>query len=105
MHEHLFHYEVTMNAIQLDFNLKDENDVDVKLDLMQKQISLMDESMGKVRRSLFAKMGDLQKLYVELKLENEHLKKELNGIKNEKTEWLYSQSDSLFKVLDHPIYP
>jgi hypothetical protein len=87
-----------MNAIQLEFNVKDESEGEIKLGLMQIKINAMDESMGKVRRRLFAQMGELQKLYLELKLENQALKDALNGIKNEKTDWVYAQESHLFDV-------
>jgi hypothetical protein len=87
-----------MNVIQLEFNIKNESDDELKFSLMQKQINDMHESMGKVRRKLFSEMGEVKKLYQELKVENERLRMKLKEINNEKTEWIYTTEDSLFDV-------
>jgi regulator of replication initiation timing len=87
-----------MNAIQLEFNVKDESESEVKLNLMQKQINAMEESMGKVRRKLFSQVSEMQKLYLELKMENENLKGALKELKNEKTDWSFGQEDTLFSI-------
>ncbi len=85
-------------AVQMEFNINNDSATDVKLSLMQKQIDEMHESMGKVRRKLFGEMGEMKKLYTELKAENEGLKMQLKELKNEKTEWVYTKEDCLFDV-------
>ena len=87
-----------MNAIQLELNLKDESEVDVKLNIMNTQISSIDESMGKVRRKLFSQVGEIQKMCLELKKENELLKQAIMEMKNEKTDWTFGQEGTLFDV-------
>jgi len=87
-----------MSTIQLEFNIKNESDDELKFSLMQKQISDMHESMGKVRRKLFSEMGEVKKLYEELKDENEKLRMKLKEMNNEKTEWVYTTEDRLFDV-------
>lgn len=87
-----------MNAIQLEFNVTDETESEIKIAIMQKQLDAMHESMGKVRRKLFSQMGELQKLYLELKTDNEILREVLRELKNEKTEWIYTQGGNLFDV-------
>lgn len=84
--------------IQLEFNIEDKTDDQVKFDLMQKQIDAMNDSMGKVRRKIFSEVGDLKKLVFGLQQENETLKNQLNMMQNIKTEWVYSQDNELFKV-------
>ena len=91
-------YEVAMNGIQLEFNVDNESESDVKFSLMQKQIDVMNESMGKVRRKLFGEMSEMKKNYQELKNENEALKQQLKEIKNEKDEWYYTKEGALFGV-------
>ena len=90
-----------MRAIQLEFNLDNETDSEAKLSYMQKQIDDMHESMGKVRRKLFAQVGEIQKEHYALKQENVELKKTLKEMKGEKTEWIYAQGDSLFDVREY----
>ena len=66
-----------MNAIQLEFTLhesepeKKEND---PFSSMQAKIDEAIESMGKVRKKLFAKMTEIEKMCLELKDENTLLK-------------------------------
>jgi regulator of replication initiation timing len=87
--------EKTMNAIQLEFNLDNESENEIRFSMMQKQINEMSDSMGKVRRKLFSEMSECKRLYVEIKQENEKLKRDL---KNQKTEWVYLQNDLLVDV-------
>lgn len=84
--------------MQLEFNLENKSESDVKLDQMQKQIDTAVESMGKVRRKLFSEMGELKKIMAELKVENETLKTQVRELKNEKIEWQYQKTDCLFDV-------
>jgi hypothetical protein len=89
-----------MNAIQLEFNIKNENEVDFRISFMQKQIDEMNESMGKVRRKLFSEMGEIKKSYSDLHKENEEMKKILQKLRNQKTEWIYSKDEYLFQVVE-----
>jgi SNF2 family DNA or RNA helicase len=87
-----------MVEIQLEFNMENKTSEEMQLFIMQKQIDLMTESMGKVRRKLFSEMGEMRKLYAELQKENAELKTMLKEIKNEKTEWNYRQNGFLFDI-------
>ncbi len=87
-----------MNELQLEFNLTDASDSDVKLSYMQKQIDAMSESMGKVRRKMFADLGEMKKQLLEMKAENELLRTQLREYTSEKTEWQYGKDDYLFQV-------
>ena len=84
--------------VQLELNLEEKTEADAKLDLMQKQLDAMNESMGKVRRKVFAEVGELKKLVFGLQQENETLKHQINMMQNKKTEWVYSQDQELFKI-------
>lgn len=84
--------------IQLELNLDDKAPIDVCIDMMQRQINAMNESMGKVRRRLFAEMGELKKMITMLQQENDMLKNRLNSVENKRTEWIYSQDNELFKI-------
>lgn len=87
-----------MSGVQLEFNIGNEKEEDIKLSLMQKQIDEMNESMGKVRRRLFSEVSEAKKLISALQIENQILKKYIMEIKNEKTEWAYGQGGYLFDV-------
>lgn len=89
-----------MVAEQLEFNLYSESQEDFKLSSMQKQIDLMNESVGKVRRKLFADMTELKKAVEILKQENHNLSCEIRQLKQEKTEWVYAKEGCLFEVLE-----
>lgn len=86
-----------MTDIQLKFNIEDKSSEEMKFSIMQNQIDALNESMGKVRRKLFAEVGVIKKMYVEIQLENEKLKKELSLLKNEKTQWIYCQDECLLQ--------
>jgi len=90
-----------MNTIQLELNLNNESGSDLKLFTMQNQLDEMSDSMGKVRRKLFSEMGEMKKLYISLKNENEELKLKLRKMRNEKTEWVYTKEGYLFDVREH----
>lgn len=85
-------------TIQLQFNLDNETPENIKLDAMQKQIDVMSESVGKVRKKMFAELGEVKKIMHILKTENETLKQEVRLLKGEKIEWLYPESEYLFAI-------
>jgi Tfp pilus assembly protein PilO len=83
-----------MNALQLEFNFENKAEIEVELEYMRKQIAEMHESMGKVRRKMFAELGELKKLC-------SGLKDELADLKVENIEFTYGQEGSLFNVSEH----
>jgi hypothetical protein len=85
-----------MSCIQLEFDLHFVDPQDKKFILLQKQIDTMEESMGKVRRKLFAEWQSVKKLCEELKQENECLKSMILEMKSKKNEWSYGKDGSLF---------
>lgn len=93
-------HEVHMNAIQLEFNLENRSEEEMHLYMMQKQIDEMCQSMNKVRKKLFAEVGEMKKLCDRLQKENMDLKDALKELKNEpqKTNWIYGQNGRFFDV-------
>ncbi len=87
-----------MDAIQLEFNLENKSPEDMQLYSMQKQVDQMCESMGKVRKKLFAELGEMKKMYSSLKQENEDLKTILKELKHERTDWIYGQNGCLVDI-------
>lgn len=87
-----------MEPIQLELNIKNESEEDVKLSAMQKQIDAMSDSMGKVRRKLFAEVSEMKKQVATLQSENQLLKDILRDLKNEKTQWSYGENGFLFDI-------
>lgn len=83
---------------QLELNLEDKNNEDLKLFHMQKQLDAMNESMGKVRRKLFSELTEMKKLLGLITQENESLKVTVHKLQNQKQEWAYTQDDFLFKT-------
>lgn len=90
-----------MNYIQLELNIENNSSEQIELSLMQKQIDKMEDSMGKVRRRLFSELGEMKKICVNLKKENEELKSILKELKNEKTEWTYEKEGWLFGLQEY----
>lgn len=81
-----------MSCSQLEFNIDDKTSLETCLRDMQRQIDAMHESMGKVRRNLFAQVGDLTKSCMEIREDVQKLK----GVS--KTQWIYEQDgESLFR--------
>lgn len=90
-------YELNLYGDDLvDVNIS--NMFDIKFLNMQKKLDEIHESMGKVRRKLFAEMGEVKRICLELKYENENLQSKLREVTNEKMEWVYSKGDRLFDV-------
>jgi len=85
-----------MTAIQLEFNIGNNTESELKFMEMQKKIDAMHESMNKVRKKLFAKIGEVEKICFRLQEENMHLKTIL-GQKNE-TIYTYEKEGCLFDV-------
>ncbi len=84
--------------IQLELNFQDKTVEEMTLSLMQKQIDDMHESMGKVRRKMFAELGEVKKMHDRLIKEHADLKTSVSSMLNQKTEWLYQSGEFLFEV-------
>lgn len=85
-----------MNAIQLEFPIKDETDVEIKINYVQKENALLRESLRKIQKRLFAEVSDLRKLCIMEMQEKEELKSLVRKMINEKAEWLYGEANCLF---------
>ncbi len=82
-----------MTATQLDF-FSQEEDEPTRL---QRQVDELCESMGKVRRKLFAEVGSLKKVCQMLIKENQELRKAVGALNGEVVEWTYDYEGYLFK--------
>jgi hypothetical protein len=89
------------SAIQLQFNFEEKTEEELKFDLLQNQIDLMNTSMEKVRKKLFAEISILKKLCTSLSEENKELKSILSEEKDGKTLFTYGEKHSLFDVQKH----
>ena len=85
-----------MTDTQLELALN-ECETDNKLSCMQAQIDAIAVSSGKVRRRMFAELGEIKKLCQLLAIENEMLKDMLREKNSKKIEWQYGGED-LFRV-------
>ena len=88
--------------IQLELNLYNKTEDQLTLEVMQKQLDQMCESVGKVRRKLFAEMDMVKKQFAIMQKENEDLKILVKSFKTEKTDFSYSQNGLLFNVIESP---
>jgi len=91
-------FEIMSLDIQLEFNLEDKTPEELKVYYLQKQIQEMNESLGKMRRRMFAEIGELKKVFAKVLSENELLKSQVKELKNEREEWTYKENGSLFDV-------
>lgn len=86
-----------MEAIQMQLNVLGKSDDELKYSLIQQQIDAINESVGKVRRKLFAELGEVKKQHALLMIEHQELKEKLRG-SNGKVEYVYNQEGNLFLV-------
>ena len=84
--------------VQLEFNFDNKTPEELRLSLMQTQIDQMGDSMGKVRRKMFAELGEMKKACAVLQQENDELKAMLRELKFGKDQWVYGQNDKLFEL-------
>ena len=87
--------------IQLEFNVENKSREELAADLVLKQFAELHNSMGKVRRKLFAELGEMKKHFAIIQMENEELKSMLKEFTHGKTQWTYAQNDCLFDVSKH----
>jgi hypothetical protein len=72
---------MNMNAIQLELPVDSSQNETCTFVDVQKKLDEMSESMSKVRKKLFAKMSEVEKICLSLQKENENLKLIL-GVEN-----------------------
>lgn len=86
---------------QLEFNITNETELEIRISEMEKHIDEMHQTMDKVRKKLFSQLGDLQKLCLELQSENHNLKETIRRLMNEETTWVYAKKDRLFDLREY----
>jgi len=69
-----------MNAVQLELNLDCVSKEAMEMLYMQKQVNEVHVSVNKVRRKLFAEIGDLKKSLAEIQLENLQLREQVREL-------------------------
>jgi alpha-D-ribose 1-methylphosphonate 5-triphosphate synthase subunit PhnI len=87
-----------MHAVQLEFQIENASSVDEKIDVAYKQIEQIRKSNDNVRRGLFARHGELAKMYLRQQAEIDELKRMIREMNHEKTEWNYSENGHLFAL-------
>ena len=85
-----------MTAIQLEFNIDNKTPVEMEIHYLRKQIAEMNDSMGKVRRKLFAEMTETKRICAEVQKENESLRAMIH--EKQPIEWDYNKPGYLFDV-------
>lgn len=87
--------------MQLELNLDNKIGVELKLELMEQKLDAIKLSSDKVRRGVFARLGDMGNAYktaLERIDELEHELRRLRYERGDKTEWLYKTGDHLFAL-------
>lgn len=87
----LFFLEVTMSAIQLEFNL---NNLSAEAVIC----SQIQESVRKMQKKLFCEVSTLKKENGKLQFELALIKEDLRKVKGESVEWEYLQNEKLFDI-------
>ncbi len=94
-----------MINLQLEMNLDNLSNSDLKFVDMQKEISTMSESLHKVRKKLFAEIGELKKTLTAVQLSNAEILTQLQeaneklGLRNE-IKFDYEKKDCLFSIAE-----
>jgi hypothetical protein len=89
--------------MQLEFKLDDKSELDLRFEALELKINTYKESSDKVRRGIFARVGEQSKGLMEAldriqELENEMRRLKRNVNDTQHTEWLYKTGDSLFAL-------
>ena len=87
-----------MNPIQLEFDLNNDAGKNPELISLRQEMEAMKESVGKVRRKMFAELGEMKKSYFAVYVELEKAKDDLRKLKNERTDWIYKEGEYLFQI-------
>lgn len=87
--------------VQLEFNFDNKTPDQMTLHLMQQQIDKIFTTTEKVRKRLFAELGDVKKSCFVLQQENQELKSILKEMGYAKSQYTYGQEYSLFDVQKH----
>ena len=87
-----------MNPIQLEFDLNNDAGKNPELLSLRQEMEAMKNSVGKVRRKMFAELGEMKKTYFALYVEAEKMKDDLRKLKQEKTDWIYKEGEYLFQI-------
>lgn len=87
---------LNMSDTQLDLNIDNLSQDQIAFNELKKKVEDLSESQGKVRKKLFAEVGELKKKNKLLEEEIERLKLIIDPPK--KSEFEYITDDSLFEV-------
>lgn len=82
---------------QMKFSMYNPEDMASQLQAMQFQINEMHTSMHKVRRGIFARVGELRRESIEVRKEIEELKA-LLAHEQHRDQWKYKTEESLFEL-------
>jgi hypothetical protein len=90
------------SADQMDFEMLNMSNIEIKVYILEQYVQNLIKSQEKQRKSMFARMGVLEKRLIDVEQENFELKREIwqlkrGNAKNEnQTTWAYGKSDTLF---------
>lgn len=87
-----------MEPVQLELNLDNLNPDQLAIFHLKKQMEALTDSMGKVRRKLFAEIGRISKHCAELERHNAEISGQLMRLANEKPRYEYHQGEFLFTM-------
>lgn len=82
---------------QMTFPMYNPNCMTSQLQAMQFQINEMNESMQKVRKGIFARVGELRKEAIEVRKEIQELKA-LLAQEQKRDRWHYKTEENLFEL-------
>lgn len=88
--------------MQLEFNLDNKTELDIKFDNMNIRIDSFKSSNDKVRRGLFARHGELSKAVADILERVNELEEEVARLKrnvsDKQIEWRYMSDGNLFSL-------
>jgi hypothetical protein len=89
--------------MQLQFKLDEKSELDVRFEALEQKIATYKESSDKVRRGIFARVGEQSKGLMEALIRIDELEGEVARLRrnvNDSTaeQWLYKTNGSLFEI-------
>lgn len=99
---HTYYTVKQMSMIQMELNLDNKSDIELKVDELKVELANTKESLRKIQKKLFGEMSLLRKVCLTQQKEIQELRDERQDNKHQKpVTWIYEKGDCLFVEENH----
>lgn len=99
---HTYYTVNQMKMIQMELNLDNKSDIELKVDELKVELANTKESLRKIQKKLFGEMSLLRKVCLTQQKEIQELRDERQDNKYQKpVTWIYEKGDCLFVEETH----